>query len=326
MSAEPYVSRGAVAGGGSTIEPGDKEARVNDIELHFIHEPWRVAVYAALAFVAAWVVSKISKQLAEWIVRRYQRRHGADEALTTGVMVGLKRRETLVSLVQTSVRYAAYGVAIVFVLIKVAALGNNGALAGASLVVVLLGFVLQRFLIDILTGFFMQFEGWFAIGDSIVIEPFGLAGIVEEISLRSTKLRALSGELLYVHNSQVGAARVLPRGMREVTIELFVRDEAKGRALLEGAARVMPIGPTEFVRPPWIEGVQRLDADLIHIRARATLAPGRVWLAEGFLTAVLRERAEPDLIVHGPVVLDHDELARIRFARTTGTASPAKPG
>ncbi len=120
-----------------------------------------------------------------------------------------------------------------------------------------------------------------------------------------------------MHNSQVLAARVLPRGLREVTIELFVRDEKQGLALFEQAARVMPIGPTEFVRPPWVESVQRLDADLIHIRARATLAPGREWLAEQFLADVLKERAEGDLIVHGPVVMDHDELARIRFARTT---------
>jgi small-conductance mechanosensitive channel len=223
---------------------------VNDIELNFISEPWRVAVYAVLAFVAAWVVSRLSKQVAEWIVRRHQRRTVSEDAPTTEVVIAQKRRETLVSLVQTSVRYAAYGLAALFVLFQVAGLGSNGALAGASLLVVLLGFSLQRFLIDILTGFFMQFEGWFSIGDAIIIEPSGLAGVVEEISLRSTKLRALSGEVLYVHNSNVSAARVLPRGVREVTIELFVRDEARGRALIEQAARVMPIGPTGFLRPP----------------------------------------------------------------------------
>jgi hypothetical protein len=299
---------------------------VNIVQLHFLSESWRVAVFTVFAFVAAWVVSMTSKQLAEWIVRRYELRHSHDDATSTGVIIGLKRRETIVSLVQTSVRYVAYGVALVVTLIQIAGLGSNGALAGASLVVVLIGFALQRFLIDILTGFFMQFEGWFAIGDSITVEPYGLAGIVEEISLRSTKLRALSGEVMFVHNSQVLAVRVLPRGLREVTIELFVRDEQKGRALFEQAARVMPIGPTEFVRPPWIESVQRLDADLIHLRARATLAPGREWLAEGFLVAVLKERAEPDLIVHGPIVMDHDELARIRFARTIVPATRTSPG
>jgi hypothetical protein len=298
---------------------------VNVVQLHFISEPWRVLVFAVIAFVAAWIVSKASKRLAERIVRRYEVRHATDETATTGVMIGLKRRETIVSLVQTSVRYAAYGVAVMITIVQLAGLGNsNGALAGASLIVVLIGFALQRFLIDILTGFFMQFEGWFSIGDSITIEPFGLAGIVEETSLRSTKLRALSGELLYVHNSQLLAARVLPRGLREVSIELFVRDEERGRALFEQAARVMPVGPTEFVRPPWIESIQHLDADLVHMRARATLAPGREWLAHEFLPDVLKERAEPDLIVHGPVVLDYDEVARLRFARTTAPAARSK--
>ena len=295
---------------------------MNVVQLHFISEPWRVAVFAVIAFVAAWVVSKASKQLAEWIVVRYEVRHADDEGASTGVIIGLKRRETIVSLVQTSVRYAAYGVAIMFTVVQLAGLGNsNGALAGASLIVVLIGFALQRFLIDILTGFFMQFEGWFSIGDSITVEPYGLAGIVEETSLRSTKLRALSGELLYVHNSQLIAARVLPRGLREVSIELFLRDEERGVALFEQAARVMPIGPTEFVRPPWIESIQHLDRDLVHVRARATLAPGREWLAHEFLADVLKERAEPGLIVHGPVVLDYDELARMRFARASAPAT-----
>jgi hypothetical protein len=295
---------------------------VNIVQLHFISEPWRVAAYAVIVFFAAWVVSQASKELAEWIVRRYELRHADEEIPATGVIVGLRRRETIVSLVQTSVRYAAYGLAVMVTVVQVAGLGNsNGALAGASLIVVLIGFALQRFLIDILTGFFMQFEGWFSIGDSVTVEPWGLAGIVEETSLRSTKLRALSGELLYVHNSQLLAARVLPRGLREVSIELFVRDEEKGRALFEQAARVMPIGPTEFVRPPWVESIQHLDSDLVHMRARATLAPGREWLAQDFLADVLKERAEDGLIVHGPVVMDYDELARMRFARTTSPAS-----
>jgi moderate conductance mechanosensitive channel len=295
---------------------------VNIVQLHFISEPWRVAVFAVIAFVAAWVVSKASKQLAEWIVVRYEARHADDEGASTGVIVGLKRRETIVSLVRTSVRYVAYGVAIMFTVVQLAGLGNsNGALAGASLIVVLIGFALQRFLIDILTGFFMQFEGWFSIGDSITVEPYGLAGIVEETSLRSTKLRALSGELLFVHNSQLAAARVLPRGLREVSIELFLRDEERGVAVFEQAARVMPIGPTEFVRPPWIESIQQLDRDLVHVRARATLAPGREWLAHEFLSDVLKERAEAGLIVHGPVVMDYDELARMRFARASAPAT-----
>ena len=47
------------------------------------------------------------------------------------------------------------------------------------------------------------------------------------------------------------------------------------------------------------------------------MAPGREWLAQGFLANVLRERAAEGLIVHGPVVIEVDELASRRYARAT---------
>ena len=289
-------------------------------QLHFVPEPWRNVAFVAIAFVLAWVVSRASKRVAESLVGRYEKKHVDPGGATTGVIVGLKRRETLVALVQTSVRYTAYVLATLFAITQVAGVGGNGAIAGASLLVLLLGFALQRFLIDILSGIFMQFEGWFAIGDSVVVEPSGLTGIVEETSLRSTKLRTVGGDVIYFNNSQVQAVRVLPRGVREVSIELVVRDEAEGRRLIENAARVMPVGPTQFIRAPWIESSEQLDDDLVLIRARAAVAPGREWLADGFLANVLRERAAAGLIVHGPVIIEIDDLAQRRFARAMSGA------
>ena len=287
------------------------------VQLDFISNPWRTAVYIAIGFVLAWLISQASKVVAERIVNRYERKHVNPGEATTGVIVGLKRRETLVSLVQTSVRYLAYGLASVFALAQLAGVHGTGALAGASLLVLLVGFAAQRFLIDILSGVFMQFEGWFAIGDSVVIEPSGLTGIVEQTSLRSTRLRSIGGDVINVNNSQISSVRVLPRGLREVSIELVVRDEVAGRRLVESAARVMPVGPTQFVRAPWIESVEQLDDDLVLLRVRAAVAPGREWLANAFLTDVLRERASDGLIRHGPVVMDVDDVARRRFARAT---------
>jgi hypothetical protein len=293
---------------------------VRIVELHFLAGPWRRAAFVALGFALAWITSRLSQRLAERIVRRYEARNVDPAGASTGVIISLKRHETIVSLVQTSVRYVAYVLATLFAVAQLSGVRGNGAIAGASLLVLLLGFALQRFLIDILSGIFMQFEGWFAIGDSVVIEPSGLAGIVEETSLRSTKLRSLAGDVIYVNNSQMQAVRVLPRGVRQVSIELVVRDESEGRRLFEDAARVMPVGPTQFVRVPWIEAVERLDDELVLLRARAAVAPGREWLAQGFLANVLRERAAEGLIVHGPVVIEIDDLASRRYARATSGA------
>jgi moderate conductance mechanosensitive channel len=293
---------------------------VRTAELHFLAEPWRRAAFVAIAFLLAWVISRLSKQVAERIVRRYEARNIDPAGASTGVIISLKRHETIVSLVQTSVRYVAYVLATLFAVTQLAGVRGNGAIASASLLVLLLGFALQRFLIDILSGIFMQFEGWFAIGDSVVIEPSGLAGIVEETSLRSTRLRSLAGDVIYVNNSQVQAVRVLPRGVRQVSIELVVRDESEGRRLFDDAARVMPVGPTQFVRVPWIESVERLDEELVLLRGRAAVAPGREWLARGFLADVVRERAGEGLVVHGPVVIEVDDLASRRYARATSGA------
>jgi hypothetical protein len=82
----------------------------------------------------------------------------------------------------------------------------------------------------------------------------------------------------------------------------------------------MPVGPTQFVRVPWMESVERLDDELVLLRARAAVAPGREWLARGFLADVLRERAPDGLIVHGPVVIEIDDLASRRYARATALA------
>jgi small conductance mechanosensitive channel len=221
---------------------------------------------------------------------------------------------------RTTVRYVIYGVVAVLVLLQLTSGSRNLQVAGASLFVVVIGFAAQRFLIDILTGFFMFFEGWFSVGDTIIIEPFELQGVVEEVSLRATKLRALNGETLRVHNSQISAARVLPRGVRDVSIDLFVSDEAAGRRLVEELARLVPTGSTNFIQAPWVESAERLDEELTHLRLRATLVPGREWLAHDFLPAVLKERAPEHLIVHGPVVMDVDEAAAQRYARTLGVA------
>lgn len=284
-----------------------------------IHRPvWQVAAFVVGVFVVAWVVARTSDRVAGWIVKRGEARHlDSDDPADTGVLTGMKRRETAVSLVSTTLRYTAYGVALVLALGAIS-LGNQiSTVAGASLIVLLIGFSAQRFLTDILAGFFMFFEGWFSVGDNITVEPLRLQGVVEEVGLRATKLRAVTGEVVRVHNSQILGIRVQPKGAREVEIEFFVNDEQVGRDVIAEIARIVPAGSTRFVRVPRVEEVEQLDHDLVRIRANAAVAHGREWLADTFLPDLVKERGG-DAIVHGPVVWHVDESATRRFARTLG--------
>jgi moderate conductance mechanosensitive channel len=281
----------------------------------------RVAV-AVLAFVAAWVVARSGARIGAWILNRQERRLEHDDS--TGVIAGLKRRETALSLIQTTIRYLAYLAATLVLLSQVSG-GTFTTVAGASVLVVLIGFAGQRFLTDILTGVFMLFEGWYAVGDTVVLEPWGVSGVVEEFSLRSTRLRALSGDVINVHNSQVLAARRIPRGSREVQIEVYVNDEAAGRELFEDIVRLLPVGPTNFVQRPWIRHVDVIDADLVRIAAGAFVPPGREWLAGDLVHSLLHERGD-GLVVHGPVVTEVDAAATARFQRATSLSRAAGSG
>jgi small conductance mechanosensitive channel len=279
---------------------------------------WQTAAWVVGVFLAAWFVSRLSGRLALWIVRRSEARHLSDDGYAdTGVMTSLKRRETAISLVRTSVRYCAYGFALIIALGAISFGGRSGTVAGASLIVLLIGFAAQRFLTDILAGFFMFVEGWFSVGDNITISPLNLQGVVDEVGLRSTRLRAIGGEVVRVHNSYIQSVRVQPRGAREVEIEFFVTNEEAGRDLVAEVARLVPAGPTRLVRVPWVEEAEHLDDELVRIRARATVAHGREWLVETFLPDLLKERGE-DVIVHGPIVWHVDESAQREFARTLG--------
>ena len=180
----------------------------------------------------------------------------------------------------------------------------------------LVGFAGQRFLTDLIAGFLMAFEGWFAVGDTVTIEPNNLSGVVEEVSLRATTLRAVTGETIRINNSAIAAATVISRGVRNVEIELFVTDEAAGRTLVEEVSRIMPAGPTRFVVRPWVDEVEVLDENLVRVMARAAVAPGREWLVKDFLSDIVRERAPEGLVEHGPVVIYVDDSASRRFARS----------
>jgi hypothetical protein len=260
-------------------------------------------------FIAAALLARASRVLARQVEAR------ASRVSLDSPLIAIARRETAVSLTYSSVSILGYITA--FALSIVVATGARGvsAIAGASFLAVIIGFAAQRFLIDLIQGFLMYVEGWYSVGSTIVIEPWKLEGVVEELSLRATTLRDVGGQVLRVHNSQVLAVRVLPDGGQRYEVELYVHDGEAGERLIQSISKVLPFGATEVTRALTVRGSEPLDGDLHRITADLVVAAGRGWLATELLPGLLRERAEEGLIVHGPVVLRSDEAAETQFVR-----------
>ncbi len=276
------------------------------------------ALTIVLFFAAAWLLARAAAFVALKVLVWNDRRSAEHDLTKTGKMARLKRRETQVSIVRAAITYLGFGTAAVLSVGQlIGGVDRLTAIAGASFVLILVGFALQRVLMDVIAGLAMFIERWYSVGDTIQIPMHELQGIVEDMSLRHTRLRTLDGEIIHIHNSQIPAVRVLPSGAKELMLEVFVTDREAAVEMVDSVASILPEGPTTFIRRPRIDRVDELSESLFRIGVRASVAPGREWLVDGFFADLLRERAEPGLIAHGPVTLAVDESASRSYARAS---------
>ncbi len=269
----------------------------------------------------AWLVSRAASGLAAFFVDRSERRRSGEKVSDTGVIAGIRQRETAIALIQTSIRYLAFAFAFVLGLATIAGAQRLQTVVGASFLAIVIGFSAQRFLMDVIAGLLMFFEGWFRIGDTIAVDSLKVQGVVEAVSLRSMTIRSITGEILHVPNSQVTALRLIPRGYRDVEFEFFTSELEPGRALVERISNIVPVGMTRFVQRPTLVESEQLDDDLYRITGHCAVAVGREWLVEDFLPTLLRERAAEGLLVLGPIVTYVDDQAQRSFARSIVTRS-----
>jgi hypothetical protein len=275
-------------------------------------------IVIVLAFAGAWLLARAAGFVALKVLAWNDRRVAETDLTQSGRLRRLKRRETEVSIIRAGVTYLGFATAAVLSAGQLlGGVDRVSALAGASFLLILIGFAIQRVLMDIIAGLAMFIERWYSVGDTIQIPMHDLQGIVEDVSLRHTRLRTLDGEVIHIHNSQIPSVRVLPSGLKELQLEVFVTDRERGVEMVEAVVGILPEGPTTFIRRPWIDRIDDLSENLIRISARAAVAPGREWLVDGFFADLLRERAERGLIAHGPVTLSVDESAAKSYSRAS---------
>lgn len=111
-----------------------------------------------------------------------------------------RRQQTLSKLLENMVAYVVYFIAIIAVL-SAFTIDITGLIAGAGVVGLAIGFGAQNLVRDVITGFFIIFEDQFSVGDYVRIGQ--AEGTVDEIGLRTTKVKAWTGELFIFPNGNV---------------------------------------------------------------------------------------------------------------------------
>ena len=282
-----------------------------------LFDPWGRIVVIALILVVAWSASRGAGVAARGLLRWRRAARSSDSLADTAEIANVKREETLISMVRGTVSLIAIAVAAYLVLAQLAGgVDQMQTLVGASFLLLVGAFALQRVLQDVVAGFTLFAEHWYSVGDTVVLEPHELQGVVEDVTLRRTRLRSLAGAIIHVHNSQITAARIMPRGLKRYAVEMYTRDREAALAVVADAAAMLPAGPTHLSVPPRVVRVEERSPTLARIRIEATVVPGREWLIKDLFVNLLRERADSDLLLGAPVVFAVDAAALESYSRS----------
>jgi small-conductance mechanosensitive channel len=190
------------------------------------------------------------------------------------------RLRTLLPMLRTSLLVS---ILIIVGLTVLSELGVNIAplLAGAGVLGIAIGFGSQTLVRDVITGLFLLLENVMQVGDVVTLG--GLTGVVEELSIRSIRLRAEDGAVHVIPFSAVTTVTNMTRDFGHAVVETRVaitEDYDRVVALLRATFEEMrkeEMWEAEITGDLDMQGLARLDDTAMVIKCRLRCGPFARW-------------------------------------------------
>jgi len=216
------------------------------------------------------------------IISKTLQKAGNNEKISPG------RVKTLEKLLMNVFGYAMIFVFIVM-LFAILNIPIGPLLAGAGIIGLAVGFGAQGLVSDIVTGFFILLERQIEIDDYVTAG--GYDGIVEEVGLRTTKIRDFDGTLYYIPNREIVGVANHSRGDMRALVYLTIKYNEN----LHEAITVLENLCTEFATDerfkegPALLGVQSLDPNHLVLRVEGMTENGMQWACERDMLKRIKE-------------------------------------
>jgi moderate conductance mechanosensitive channel len=224
-------------------------------------------------------------RLADWARGRIMRRIDTRFTLTEELVrsEAAKHRHVVAQVLTWSVVAVIYVVTAVLVVQRLG-VPLAGLVAPAALISAALGFGLQRFVQDLGAGFFITGERQYGFGDVVRISVTGVSepavGTVEEVTLRVTRIRSVSGEVIITPNGQIAQVTNLSRDWARAVIDVPVPSSVDVGHATEVLQRVGRDAYADdrlrkmMLDEPTVMGVERIEVDAFSVRMVARTLPG----------------------------------------------------
>ena len=167
-------------------------------------------------------------------------------------------------------------------------------LAGAGVIGLAIGFGSQKLVQDIITGLFLLLENTMQVGD--VVSLGGLSGTVENLSVRTIRLRALDGSVHIVPFSAVTTVTNMTRDYGYAVLDIIVGLNEDPAAVAEV---VRDVANRLREEPRWasairddleVMGVDKFLPNSWVLRARIRTTPGQRWAVGRELNERIKRR------------------------------------
>ncbi|GIU89427.1 MAG: hypothetical protein KatS3mg010_0526 [Acidimicrobiia bacterium] len=273
--------------------------------------PW---VSVVLIVLVAFVANRVLRRLVRRAVARWEQ---AGELRVRGRRVRLvpeatsptptvrrhQRAQTIARGVSSFVTIVVWIVAVGFGL---AAFGISGGavLTSAGLIGVALAFGAQNLLRDLIAGMFMIFEDQLGVGD--VVDLGVASGTVEDVSLRSTRLRDVEGVVWHVPNGVIQRVGNKSQQWARAVLDIPIgqgSDLDRAREVIASTARALAADEawaSRILDEPEVWGVESLTLDLVTIRLAVKTAPGEQWRVARELRARVKTALDAAGIASAP--------------------------
>ncbi len=244
----------------------------------------------------------LAVRLGHWVVTAWWNRRRDQDPTSRAQIARSKAQRTRASVLRSLITYTVSAGAVV----AIAAVASGGAIPaaiGIGVLVIIVGWGLNRVLADMIAGGLLLFERQYRVGDYLILPGNDVAGVVEEFALRTTVLRSFNGDRITVLNGSIEEIVKVEDGYRDFEVELFVPaarlEQARSR-VERVCARLRAYHQNLFLTGPALVEARSLEGRRVsHLRIRAVVPPSLEWLAERTLPAQLEH--ELGGLVVGPI-------------------------
>jgi len=240
-----------------------------------------------LIYVVGRLIIKVSrKAITRILAEKDKRSPKADQ----------RRAMTLAKLTSNTIAYAVNFIVILMILrqfnVELAPL-----LAGAGVLGLAVGFGAQNLVKDVISGFFIIFEDQFAVGDLIQLGNY--KGTVEEIGLRTTKLKSWTGEVHIIPNGSITEVTNFSVFNSLGVVDFSIAYEAnldKAIEIIKQEVLKIYKSNDNIVKEPEVLGVQTLGPSEVVIRVTIECKPNSQYAVMRQLNAEVKKSLEANQI------------------------------